>query len=63
MAIGVWQMVIILALVLIVFGGRRLPELGRGLGLSQTNFRSVLKSEEKTEVSSSQSQSGPLKES
>lgn len=45
MAIGVWQLVIILALALIIFGGSRLPELGRGLGLSLSNFRKALKDE------------------
>ena len=42
MAIGIWQLVLILALVLIIFGGRRLPELGRGLGLGLSNFRNAI---------------------
>ena len=32
--IGVWEMVIILVIALIVFGPRKLPELGRSLGKS-----------------------------
>lgn len=45
MVIGVWQLVIILALVLVIFGDSRMPELGRGLGLSLSNFRKAIKDE------------------
>jgi len=48
MAIGIWQLVLILALVLIIFGGRRLPELGRGLGLGLSNFRNAVQSDKNT---------------
>ncbi|MXY26260.1 MAG: twin-arginine translocase subunit TatB [Acidobacteria bacterium] len=37
--IGVWEMVIILVVALIVFGPRKLPELGRSLGKSLGEFR------------------------
>jgi Sec-independent protein secretion pathway components len=49
MAIGVWQLVVILALVLIIFGGRRLPELGQGLGLSLANFRKAVNGDDKSD--------------
>lgn len=49
MPIGIWQLVLILVLVLIVFGGRRLPELGRGLGLGLSNFRNAVQSDKKTD--------------
>ncbi|MDR1396067.1 MAG: twin-arginine translocase TatA/TatE family subunit [Deltaproteobacteria bacterium] len=40
---GTWEIVIILILVAIIFGGRRLPELGRYLGKGLANFRTAVK--------------------
>ena len=37
--IGIWEMVIILVIALIVFGPRKLPELGRSLGKSLGEFK------------------------
>ena len=34
-----WEIVVIVILVLLIFGGRRLPELGRALGKGIANFR------------------------
>ncbi|MDR1046000.1 MAG: twin-arginine translocase TatA/TatE family subunit [Candidatus Adiutrix sp.] len=41
--IGVWELVIIVILVIVIFGGRRLPELGRGLGQGLANFRRAVR--------------------
>ena len=41
---GIWEVVIILVIAALIFGGKRLPELGRGLGVGLTNFREALKS-------------------
>jgi sec-independent protein translocase protein TatA len=38
-----WELGIILVIVLILFGGSRLPQLGRGLGQSLRDFKSALK--------------------
>jgi sec-independent protein translocase protein TatA len=40
---SVWEIVVIVILVVLIFGGRRLPELGRGLGKGLANFRNSLK--------------------
>ncbi|MDR1080512.1 MAG: twin-arginine translocase TatA/TatE family subunit [Deltaproteobacteria bacterium] len=40
---SVWEIVVIVILVIVIFGGRRLPELGRGLGKGLANFRNSLK--------------------
>ncbi|MDR2611862.1 MAG: twin-arginine translocase TatA/TatE family subunit [Deltaproteobacteria bacterium] len=40
---SIWEIVVIVILVVVIFGGRRLPELGRGLGKGLANFRSSLK--------------------
>ena len=40
---GLWQLVIVAVLVIVIFGGKRLPELGKGLGQAWTNFRQALR--------------------
>jgi len=40
---GIWELVIIAVLVLVIFGGRRLPELGKGLGQGWMNFRQAVR--------------------
>ena len=39
---GGWEWIILLALVVLLFGAKKLPELARGLGKSVTNFKSGL---------------------
>ncbi|MBD64293.1 MAG: twin-arginine translocase TatA/TatE family subunit [Halobacteriovoraceae bacterium] len=41
--LGTTELVIVLVVVLIFFGGKRLPQLGRSLGSSITNFKKGLK--------------------
>ncbi len=41
--IGAWELIIIVVLLLVIFGGKRLPELGRGLGKGLANFRQAAK--------------------
>ena len=50
MSIGIWQLLLILIIVLIVFGGRKMPELGRSLGQGLTNFRKAVKGEDTPEI-------------
>jgi sec-independent protein translocase protein TatA len=40
--LSIWKVLLILAVILFVFGGRRLPELGKSLGLGLANFRKSL---------------------
>ena len=37
--IGPWQLVLLLLIVLIIFGAKRLPEIGRGMGSGIREFR------------------------
>lgn len=44
--IGTTELIIILVILLILFGGRKLPELGRGIGDAIREFRKSLKSKD-----------------
>jgi sec-independent protein translocase protein TatA len=39
MRLGVWELLIILAIAILIFGGSRLPDLGRGIGKAIRNFK------------------------
>ena len=47
--IGLPEMLIILAIVILIFGANRLPELGRGIGAGIKNFKASVKDGEKPE--------------
>ena len=49
MGIGIWQLVIILLIVLLLFGAKRLRNVGSDLGSAVKGFRSAMKDEEKKE--------------
>ena len=40
--IGPWQLVIIVALVIILFGGKKIPELMRGMGRGIKEFKDAM---------------------
>ena len=41
------EMLIILAIVILIFGANRLPELGKGIGAGIKNFKSSMKDDDK----------------
>lgn len=48
--VGPWQIAIILVLVLLLFGGKKIPELMKGLGSGIKEFKDATKEDEdKTE--------------
>lgn len=47
--IGTTEWVIILAVVILIFGGRKLPELARAMGRSITEFKEGLKGDDQLE--------------
>jgi sec-independent protein translocase protein TatA len=40
---GVWELLIILVIVLLIFGATRLKDIGKGLGGAVSSFRSEVK--------------------
>ena len=47
--VGPWQIVLILAVVVLLFGGKKSPELMRGLGGGVKEFKNAMKDEEAPE--------------
>ncbi|MBQ3249799.1 MAG: twin-arginine translocase TatA/TatE family subunit [Bacteroidales bacterium] len=43
LTIGVWEWVIIALVVLLLFGGKKIPELMKGLGKGVKNFKEGMK--------------------
>ena len=50
-AIGAWQIIIILFVVLLLFGGKKIPELMSGFGKGIKEFKKATKEEEEKEES------------
>ena len=48
-SLGVPELAIILIIAIFLFGGKKLPEIAKGLGEGIKNFKNALKSEEKPE--------------
>jgi sec-independent protein translocase protein TatA len=43
MGIGIPELLIILAIIILIFGASRLPEIGRGIGKGIKNFKEATK--------------------
>lgn len=41
-----WQIILILAIVLLLFGGKKIPELAKGLGGGIKSFKKAMKEDE-----------------
>jgi sec-independent protein translocase protein TatA len=48
LAIGPWQIALIVVIVLLLFGGKKIPELMRGLGSGIKEFKDASKEEDQT---------------
>lgn len=48
--LGIWELLIILAIILIVFGPKRLKNIGADLGSAIKGFRTAIKEEEVPET-------------
>ncbi len=47
--IGPWQIILILFIILLLFGGKKLPELMRGLGKGMKEFKDASKDSDDSE--------------
>ncbi|WGK65811.1 twin-arginine translocase TatA/TatE family subunit [Croceiramulus getboli] len=48
--VGPWQIVLIVLVVLLLFGGKKIPELMRGLGSGIKEFKDASKDENKEQL-------------
>lgn len=48
LAIGPWQVAVVVVLALLLFGGKKIPELMRGLGSGIKEFKDATKEDEDT---------------
>ncbi|OQY24185.1 MAG: Sec-independent protein translocase TatA [Anaerolineaceae bacterium 4572_32.1] len=55
-SLGTTELILILAIVLLIFGVGKLPQLGKGLGQSIREFRASLSGEESEEEESEEKQ-------
>lgn len=60
--IGVWELVVILLIVIIVFGVGKLPELGSGLGEGIKNFKKAYRDAKALDITPGESVSTEKKE-
>ncbi len=52
--IGMPELLILLVIVIVIFGARRLPELGSGLGKAIKNFKAGVSTEDEIDVTPKQ---------
>jgi len=50
---GGFELILILAVVLLLFGGKKIPELAKGLGQGIRNFKKSVKDDEEAEAAAS----------
>ncbi|MDF0706885.1 twin-arginine translocase TatA/TatE family subunit [Flagellimonas okinawensis] len=55
--LGPWQIVLIVLAVVLLFGGKKIPELMRGLGSGIKEFKDATKEDEKLESGGKESKS------
>ena len=42
-SLGIWEILLIIIVIAVLFGGKKLPQLGKGLGEGIMNFKNSLK--------------------
>ncbi|HYY75255.1 MAG TPA: twin-arginine translocase TatA/TatE family subunit [Gaiellaceae bacterium] len=47
--IGIWELVILMVLLLLVFGAKRLPEMGRSIGHGMREFKDAVTGKDEPE--------------
>ncbi len=59
MGLGFWELIIILGIVFFLFGGRKIPEISRGIGLSIRNFKKGLHEPEAIDITPKKEETSP----
>lgn len=49
-ALGMWEVIAIVAVVLLLFGGKKIPELAKGLGKGLKEFKNATKEEDQSDA-------------
>ena len=49
---GGWELILVVVAVLIIFGAKKIPEFGKGLGAGIKNFKNAIKDDSKKDISS-----------
>ncbi len=52
MSVGLPEMLVILAIIVLIFGANRLPDIGRGIGKGIRNFKAATKENTDNETKS-----------
>jgi sec-independent protein translocase protein TatA len=55
-SVGIWEILLLIGVIAILFGGKKLPQLGKGLGEGITNFKNSLKKTETEETNEEKSE-------
>jgi len=50
MGVSTWQILVILLVILLLFGGKKIPELAKGLGQGIKNFKDAVKDGEESDI-------------
>jgi len=50
MGVSTWQILVILLVILLLFGGKKIPELAKGLGQGIKNFKDAVKEGEEADI-------------
>jgi sec-independent protein translocase protein TatA len=45
-SLGIWEILLIFLIIMVVFGAKKLPEIGRGMGKAIVNFKRSMKEPE-----------------
>lgn len=59
LALSVYHVIIIVAILLLLFGGKKIPELMRGLGSGIKEFKDAVKDEDKKDTTTKDSEEKP----
>jgi sec-independent protein translocase protein TatA len=62
--IGMTELLVILAIVLVIFGANKLPEIGKGMGQAIGNFKKAMRENNEIDVTASKDKKleGPTEE-